>query len=236
MLANFGQGAAEAAQPLFSVENLTFAYGETPVLDNVNFALFPGQKLRLAGANGSGKTTFFRCVTGLLKPGRGSVRFGGRLLKSENDFVALRRSIGFVLQEADDQLFFPTVLEDVAFGPLNLGLPPQEARQWAQEALQMVGLAGFGERLGNYLSGGEKKLAALAAILAMRPKALLLDEPFNGLDMAARCRLGGLLRNLDCAMLIVSHERDCLDGICSATFRLNSGQLLAEEEIGRQGC
>lgn len=223
-------------QPLFIVENMTFAYGEgKPVLDNVNFSLFPGQKLRLAGANGSGKTTFFRCITGLLKPGRGNIHFDGRILKCENDFVELRRKIGFVLQEADDQILFPTVLEDVAFGPFNLGLSAQDARQCAEDALDLVGLSGFGDRLGNYLSGGEKKLVALASILAMRPRALLLDEPFNGLDIMARSRIVRLLQKLECAMIIVSHEKDCLESICSSSLRLISGKLLPEMKV-RQAC
>ncbi|MGE9984925.1 energy-coupling factor ABC transporter ATP-binding protein [Desulfovibrio sp. SGI.169] len=201
-------------EAIFSLEHVDFAYARDgkpqTVLRDVNFALFPAQKVGLYGPNGSGKTTFFRCVTGLVRPRRGLIRFHGRILHREKDFRELRCKVGFVLQHAEDQLFFPTVLEDVAFGPLNLGLTPDEARQRAVETLKALGLAGFEQRLTHRLSGGEKKLISLATVLAMRPEALLLDEPTNGLDNEARQRLIDILRGLSTARITISHDWDFL--------------------------
>ena len=166
---------------IFSLEQVEVTYtgtrGPRRVLQDVSFALAPGQRIGLYGPNGSGKTTLFRCITGLVRPSKGLVRFHGKALHDEKGFHALRCKVGFVLQHADDQLFFPTVLEDVAFGPLNLGLSAAEAGEQARATLQRLGLSCFEQRLTHHLSGGEKKLVALATVLAMDPEALLLDEP-----------------------------------------------------------
>lgn len=216
-------------EPVFSVENLEFAYEANPgkkILDDVSLALYPGDCLGLMGANGSGKTTLFRCITGLLRPRAGTIRLGGRPLEAEKDFHELRCRVGLVLQDADDQLFFPTVLEDLLFGPLNLGHSEAEAREMARDALRLVGLEGFEERLSFELSGGEKKLVALAAVLAMRPRALLLDEPLNELDEEACRRVANVLRDLPCARLVVSHDRAFLARLCQKTLLLKDGRLL----------
>ncbi|MDR1660045.1 MAG: energy-coupling factor ABC transporter ATP-binding protein, partial [Desulfovibrio sp.] len=201
-------------KPIFSLEQVHFAYvrEETrrEVLRDVNFALFPGQRLALYGPNGSGKTTLFRCITGLERPQRGLVRFHEEIMRTEKHFLALRRNVGFVLQQAEDQLFFPTVLEDVAFGPLNLGLEPEDARERALDTLASLELSGFENRLVHQLSGGEKKLVSLAGVLAMRPEALLLDEPTSGLDSAARERLTEILRGLVTPRIVISHDWDFL--------------------------
>ena len=200
--------------PIFSLKGISFGYGRIesmrPVLLDVDFSLHPGQRIGLYGPNGSGKTTLFRCITGLARPQSGQVLFHGTPLKDENDFHNLRCKVGFVLQHAEDQLFFPTVLEDVAFGPLNLGLAPDEARDRAVETLRGLGLAGFEDRLTHRLSGGEKKLVSLAAVMAMQPEALLLDEPTNGLDNDARQRIIDILCSLDTARITISHDWDFL--------------------------
>ena len=200
--------------PIFSLKGISFGYGRIesmrPVLLDVDFSLHPGQRIGLYGPNGSGKTTLFRCITGLARPQSGQVLFHGTPLKDENDFHDLRCKVGFVLQHAEDQLFFPTVLEDVAFGPLNLGLAPDEARDRAVETLRGLGLAGFEDRLTHRLSGGEKKLVSLAAVMAMQPEALLLDEPTNGLDNGARQRIIDILCSLDTARITISHDWDFL--------------------------
>lgn len=222
---------------VFSLENLSFSYapGEKDqerarnVLRDVNFSLFPGRKIGLYGPNGSGKTTFFRCVTGLAHPQKGIVRFHGQALEREKDFYQLRCKVGFVLQHAEDQLFFPTVLEDVAFGPLNLGLSPGEARQRALETLDNLGLAGFENRLTHRLSGGEKKLISLATVLAMRPEALLLDEPTNGLDNEARQRIIDILRGLDTARITISHDWDFLTQTSTEYLTIVDGRLTGGE-------
>lgn len=146
---------------IFSLEQVEVTYtgtrGPRRVLQDVSFALAPGQRIGLYGPNGSGKTTLFRCITGLVRPSKGLVRFHGKALHDEKGFHALRCKVGFVLQHADDQLFFPTVLEDVAFGPLNLGLSAAEAGEQARATLQRLGLSGFEQRLTHHLSGGRKK-------------------------------------------------------------------------------
>ena len=200
--------------PIFSLKGISFGYGQgdtmRPVLHDVDFSLHPGQRIGLYGPNGSGKTTLFRCITGLARPQSGQVLFHGAPLNEEKDFHNLRCKVGFVLQHAEDQLFFPTVLEDVAFGPLNLGLAADEAKERAIETLRGLGLAGFEDRLTHRLSGGEKKLVSLAAVMAMQPEALLLDEPTNGLDSDARQRIIDILSNLDTARITISHDWDFL--------------------------
>ena len=153
------------------------------------------------------------------------MRFHGRALHNEKDFYVLRCAVGFVLQHAEDQLFFPTVLEDVAFGPLNLGLTPEAARARALETLERLGLAGFEQRLTHRLSGGEKKLVSLATVLAMKPEALLLDEPTNGLDNAARERIIQILQTLDTARITISHDWDFLERTSSQYLTIDNGRL-----------
>lgn len=196
---------------LFALDHVRFVYPpDHEVLAGACFALEPGQKVGLYGPNGSGKTTLFRLVVGLAAPLEGRVLFHSQPLTSDKEFRALRRKVGLVLQHADDQLFCPTVLEDVAFGPLNLGLAPDEARRRAEETLAELGLDGFGPRLTHRLSGGEKKLVSLATVLSMRPEALLLDEPTNGLDPTARERIIEVLARLSTARVIISHDWDFL--------------------------
>ena len=155
---------------LFALENVSFAYPSgREVLRDVSFAFDPGRKIGLYGTNGSGKTTLFHVIMGLVAPSAGRVLFHGVPISGEKQFRALRREVGLVMQNAEDQLFNPTVLDDVAFGPLNLGLSAEEARERAEETLRELGLAGFGSRLTHRLSGGEKKLVSLATILSMRP-------------------------------------------------------------------
>ena len=200
--------------PIFSLKGISFGYDQSdrmrPVLHDVDFSLHPGQRIGLYGPNGSGKTTLFRCITGLARPQSRQVLFHGAPLNDEKDFYELRCKVGFVLQHAEDQLFFPTVLEDVAFGPLNLGLTADEARERALETLRDLGLAGFEDRLTHRLSGGEKKLVSLAAVMAMQPEALLLDEPTNGLDNDARQRIIDILSSLETARITISHDWDFL--------------------------
>ncbi|MDD4650203.1 MAG: ABC transporter ATP-binding protein, partial [Desulfoplanes sp.] len=149
----------------------------------------------------------------------GSIEILGKRVRNEQDFVRARREIGFLFQNADDQLFCPTVLEDVAFGPLNLGYTPEEAQSIALSTLERLGLKGFENRITHKLSGGEKKLVSLATILSMSPKILLLDEPTTGLDESTRERIIGVLHDLDVSMIVVSHEKDFL---CRTTTHMCS--------------
>ncbi|HJA77897.1 MAG TPA: energy-coupling factor ABC transporter ATP-binding protein [Candidatus Desulfovibrio gallistercoris] len=216
--------------PLFCLEDLTLTHeGCTqPVLRDVSFCLHPGEHIGLYGPNGCGKTTLLRGITGLHKATGGGVRFQGKLLRDDADFHPLRCAVGFVLQHAEDQLFFPTVLEDVAFGPLNLGLSPDAARERALETLARLGLDGFADRQTHALSGGEKKLVSLAGVLAMQPQALLLDEPTNALDMAARQRLLDILAALPTARITISHDWDFLQQVSNRFMTIEDGRLVTD--------
>ncbi|MFP3867614.1 MAG: energy-coupling factor ABC transporter ATP-binding protein [Desulfobacteraceae bacterium] len=201
------------SEPLIALHNITFAYpgAACPVFQDFNFQLRAGNQIGLVGPNGCGKTTLLHIIMGLLRPQAGRIVIFGQEVKKAKDFVAVRQKIGLLFQNADDQLFCPTVLEDVAFGPLNQGKPPAEAVQIARKTMDRLGLSGFEDRVTYKLSGGEKKLVSLATVLALQPQLLLLDEPTTGLDEATKHRLIDILQNLDIAYLIVSHEHDFLN-------------------------
>jgi cobalt/nickel transport system ATP-binding protein len=218
--------------PLLELDNISFSWpgAEKPILDSLTLNLAVGRKVGLIGANGSGKTTLFHIIVGLLKADKGKVIFKGREIVDGKGFREVRLNIGLLFQDADDQLFSPTVVEDVAFGPLNLGKTPEDARQVSIETLAQLGLLGFENRITHKLSGGEKKLVALATILAMKPKALLLDEPTNNLDPPAREHLITIINNLDQACIIISHDWDFLAETCRETFAMEQGSLIHKEQ------
>lgn len=215
--------------PIIMLEGIKFGYEpETPVLDGVDFALRPGERIALLGPNAAGKTTLLHIIVGLLKPQSGRVIVFGGERKTEKDFFEVRAGIGLLFQDSDDQLFCPTVAEDVAFGPLNLGMNRKEAADVVSETLETLGLNGYEERLTWKLSGGEKRLVALATVLAMRPQALLLDEPTGGLDDSGRERITDVLLSLDQAMVLVSHDGGFLNHTADKAVRLDEGVLSAE--------
>lgn len=221
---NNSRGMAE--NPVFSVSRLCFGYsGSNALLNNVDFALFPGQSIGLAGKNGCGKTTFFRCIAGLEKIWSGEIFLNGSPIKNEMDFIRMRRSVAFSVQNASDQLFFATALEDVMFGPLNLGLPQEMAEARGLEWLAKVGLQGFEKRQTAHLSGGQQKLLALAGIFAMEPTALLLDEPFNGLDATTTDRICAIINETRAARIMVCHNETLLRQLCPEIMRLQDGRL-----------
>jgi cobalt/nickel transport system ATP-binding protein len=201
------------SEPLIEMDNITFAYpgSSRPVFQDFHFRFFPENHLGLIGPNGCGKTTLLHLIMGLLRPQAGSIVIFGQEIKKEKDFIPIRQMVGLLFQNPDDQLFCPTVVEDVAFGPLNQGKPPAEAMQIARETMERLGLAGFEDRVTYKLSGGEKKLVSLATVLAMQPQLLLLDEPTTGLDEDTRQRLIHILQDLDIPYMIVSHEPDFLN-------------------------
>lgn len=215
--------------PIFALENVSFSYPSgRGVLNDVSFSFADGGKIGLYGTNGSGKTTLFHVIMGLLKPQTGRVLFHGQPVSGEKEFRALRREVGLVMQNADDQLFNPTVLEDVAFGPLNLGLSADEARDRAVRTLAGLGLVGFESRLTHRLSGGEKKLVSLATVLSMDPRVLLLDEPTNGLDPQTRERIIEILGNLPTARIIISHDWDFLAQTTTRFMTVKDGRLVSD--------
>lgn len=216
---------------LLEITDLHCSYnGRGQVLSGLNLTLRQGERVGLAGHTGCGKTTLLRAIMGLGKADSGVIRVEGRECREERDFLLVRRSLGFLFQNPDDQLFCPGLLEDVAFGPLNLGVGRKEARERAEECLALVGLAGFEDRLTHCLSGGEKRLASLAGVLAMRPKALLLDEPTTGLDPESKQRVADVLGSLDLALLVVSHEWDFLAQVAGSHYILNHGHLHPAQE------
>lgn len=210
---------------LLDIEDLHCGYNGREVLKGLCLRIGPGERVGLAGHTGSGKTTLLKTVMGLMRPKSGSVRIEGADCRDERDFATARRVLGYLFQNPDDQLFCPTLIEDVAFGPLNLGASPAEARDLAERCLAQVGLTGFEDRLTHCLSGGEKRLASLAGVLAMRPKALLLDEPTTGLDPRSKARVAEVLCGLDLALLVVSHEWDFLAQVTSRHYTLSHGHL-----------
>lgn len=210
---------------LLDLRDVTVSRAGRVVLDAVSLRLEPGERLALLGANGAGKTTLLRTLVGLETPLSGSVTAFGAIRKKERDFREVRRRIAYLFQDADDQLFCPTVIEDVAFGPLNLGLSSRDAVAKAQATLDRLGLGYLADRVTHPLSGGEKRLVSLAAVLSMEPEALLLDEPTNALDEAHLARLTGILESLSTAMIVVSHDRPILERLCSRAMLLKDGKL-----------
>lgn len=212
------------AEPLIELKDIHYTYPDgEPVLRGLDFTLRTGDKLGIMGPNGAGKTTFLHTLMGLLKPDRGEVRLFGESLSASKDFAAARLKIGFLFQHSDDQLFSPSVLDDVAFGPLNQGLSRDEARRISLKTLERLGLKGFEERVPYRLSGGEKKLVALATVLAMNPKVLVLDEPTTGLSPEARHRLMHILDHLDIPRIVVSHDADFLSRTTNSIRALRDG-------------
>ena len=212
---------------VIQLENVCFSYPNAwPVLDGLDFKIGQGEKLGLIGSNGSGKTTFLHIIMGLLSASSGTVRIFGKAIETERDFRKVREKVGFVFQNADDQLFSPTVLEDVAFGPLNLGKKPEEARKMSLETLEALNLNGFEDRVTYKLSGGEKKLVALATVLVMKPDVLLLDEPTIGLDEDTNKLIIDILNSLDISYVIVSHEYDFLALTTHDIYAMQGGKIL----------
>jgi cobalt/nickel transport system ATP-binding protein len=202
----------------------TFAQASAPILHQLSFAV-QDKRVGIIGPNGCGKTTLLHLMVGLLTPDKGEVLFQGKPIATKDDLRVLRKDVGFLFQNSDDQLFSPTVIEDVAFGPLNLGFSPAEAKEIAVKTLENLGLIGFEDRITHRLSGGEKKLVALATILAMKPRMLLLDEPTNNLDPKTRSHLIEILQRLDLYQIIISHDWDFLSHTTSILYKIDHGHI-----------
>jgi cobalt/nickel transport system ATP-binding protein len=213
---------------LIELKDISFAYpGQAPVLEGANLTLAAGQRLSLTGPNGAGKSTLLRITLGLQKPTSGTVSVFGQPRTQEADFHEVRRRVGLVFQDADDQLFCPTVAEDIAFGPLNLGKSRDEALAIVDRVLSDLELMHLKNRITHKLSGGEKRLVTLATVLAMDPEALLLDEPTNALDTKNEARLLEILQSLPQAILLVSHAPAFRHALAPETLDLQDGRLVA---------
>lgn len=211
---------------MIRLSNIRFRYNSRDVLKDLDFSLEPGDRIGVVGPNGSGKTTLCHIIMGLLVPDSGAVEIFGKPRRQESDFVEIRQRIGFLFQDSDDQLFCPTVLQDVAFGPLNLGKSPEEARKIVFATLETLNLGGFAERNTHELSDGEKRLVSLATVLAMEPEILLLDEPTTGLDEETTNRLARILTESDLTYVLISHDREFLSRTTNKILKINDGAIV----------
>ncbi len=217
-------------RPLIEVRDLRFQYEDgTAALRGVNFRLDPGETVALLGANGSGKTTFVLHLNGLLA-GSGSVEVCGLAVKQQN-LAEIRRKIGLVFQDSESQLFMPTVLEDVAFGPLNHGLTPHDAIHRATAALERVGMSAAANKAPYHLSAGEKKKVAIAGILATEPEILVLDEPTTFLDPPGQRALAELLAGLPQAKILVTHDIPFAQAMCTRAVFFQDGVIAADGPV-----
>lgn len=208
--------------------NLRYAYSDgTAALNGISFRITHGEAVAIVGANGAGKSTLLGHLVGWLLPASGTIRIGDTILAQET-LAIVRRTVGMVFQEPDDQLFMPTVFEDVAFGPVNMGLPQQQVRARVEESLATVGMAHLAGRPPYHLSGGEKRAVAIATVLAMSPDILVMDEPSSGLDPRARRRLIGLLESFEHTRIIATHDLDMALELCPRTIVLHKGQVAAD--------
>ena len=222
----------DSINPIINLKDISFSYSNGKLtLDGLSFQLREGDRIGMVGPNGSGKTTLFHIIMGLLRPHSGIIELFGKPADNENSFREARKRIGLLFQDSDDQLFCPTVLEDVAFGPLNLGKSPEEARDISMKTLARLNLAGFENRITYKLSGGEKRLVALATILAMSPDVLLLDEPTNGLDEGTEEKITDILKGLDLSCIFISHNLDFLFNTTDRIYCMANGKISLDEEL-----
>lgn len=217
--------------PEIELRNVGFRYPDgTEALRNVSFKIAYGEPVGIVGGNGAGKSTLLLHLNGCLMPSAGDVLFGGRPVTRET-LADVRRAVGVVFQDPDDQLFMPTVFDDVAFGPLHLGLPPGEIEQRVRTALERVGMPHLSARPPYKLSGGEKRAVAIATALAVSPDILVLDEPSSNLDPRGRRRLIELLRGLDQTRIIATHDLELVVEVCRRVIVLDGGERVAEGPV-----
>ena len=216
------------SHPAIEVSALRFTYPDgQEALDGVDLRIEVGERIALLGPNGAGKTTLALHLNGILDADSGSVRIGDLEL-NESTVGEIRRRVALVFQDPNDQLFMPTVREDVAFGPANLGLSGEDLNRRVHQALSAVEAAGLEGRVPHHLSGGEKRRAAIATVLAMRPDVLVLDEPGSGLDPAGRRELVSTLDSIDLTQVIVTHDLPFALEVCPRSVIMDHGRVVAD--------
>lgn len=209
------------------MEHVSCAYGkDVKILDDISLMLKEGEQVALIGANGAGKSTLMKTILGLL-PFEGNIIVDGNDVE-KNNLQKIRKCIGYVLQDSDNQMFMPTVLEDMIFGPVNYGLKKEDAIKKAEEILSKMELLHLENRQNYKMSGGEKRMAAIATILAMQPKVMLMDEPSTALDPRNRRRLIELLKELPVTKLIATHDLDLVLETCDRVILLSDGKIAAD--------
>jgi cobalt/nickel transport system ATP-binding protein len=217
---------------IVEVEDLRYAYPDgTPALQGVSFRITHGESVAIVGANGAGKSTLLLHLNGTILPAAGSVRVGDTPVV-KGTLGEVRRTVGMIFQNPDDQLFMPTAGDDVAFGPLNLGLPPAEVEARVETALAQVGAAHLRDRPPYRLSGGEKRAVAIATVLALHPAILVMDEPSSNLDPRARRLLIGQLRSFEHTKIIATHDLDLVLELCPRTIIVLQGRVAADGPTG----
>lgn len=216
-----------AGTPVMQIEGLHFSYPDgNQALNGISLCLNKGEKVALVGANGAGKSTLMLHLNGILS-GEGKIQVGTLIMNRDN-LPVIRAMVGLVFQNPDDQLFSPTVFEDVAFGPLHMGLPEEQVRERVAQALEMVSMQAYAQRLSHHLSVGEKKRIAIATVLSMHPEILVLDEPTAGLDPQARRSLMNLLRELPITMLVSTHDMLLVHDLFPRMVIMHGGRIVAD--------
>ena len=214
---------------MLEFRNVSFSYEPgTPVLDNLSFHIRKGETVGLIGANGAGKSTIMKLMLGLL-PAQGEILVDGMPVTKQN-LPPIRQKIGFVLQDSDNQMFMPTVYEDMIFGPRNYGLSREEADARVDRVLRELGLENLKHRHNHKISGGEKRMAAIATILAMEPEMIVMDEPSTALDPVNRRRVISTINSRKETKLIASHDLDMILDTCQRVILLNHGRIVADGE------
>ncbi len=211
---------------MLEFKNVSFSYGDHPVLDNLSFKINDGEAVGLIGANGAGKSTIMKLVLGLLA-GEGEISLDNIPVCKKN-LAEIRKKIGFVLQDSDNQMFMPTVYEDMIFGPMNYGMSREEADRRVDEVLASLNLTELKHRSNHKISGGEKRMAAIATILAMQPEVILMDEPSTALDPVNRRTVINTVNSLKQTKLIASHDLDMILDTCDRVILLSRGKIAAD--------
>jgi cobalt/nickel transport system ATP-binding protein len=210
------------------IKNLSYIYPDGhQALEDINIAVGPGETVALIGPNGAGKSTLLLHLNGIIRTD-GAVRILGVTLDDKN-LKWVRSKVGLVFQNPDDQLFSPTVFDDVAFGPLNMGYTAEEVRERASQSLELVGMKGYEERSPHHLSIGEKKRISIATILSMSPEILVIDEPTANLDPKAKWELAMLLKGFPMTKIVASHDLDIITVLCGRTIVLDDGKIVADD-------
>ncbi|MFC1989276.1 energy-coupling factor ABC transporter ATP-binding protein [Chloroflexota bacterium] len=215
-------------EAVVNIDNLSFCYPDgQQALTNVSLTIYRGETVALIGPNGAGKSTLLLHLNDILSSGNGVVNVLGRPVDGNNRRW-VRGKLGLVFQNPDDQLFSPTVFDDVAFGPLNMGYSEAEVRRHVTEALDWVGMAGYEQRSSHHLSLGEKKRVAIATVLSMDPEILVIDEPTSSLDPGSKWSLIDLLRRLPATKIVASHDLELVQALCQRAIVFDQGQVVAD--------